>query len=155
MLGIGLTDDEELEKRLAKLRQAKGATPYGQGAKAASTKAPEAPAAPKKSESRAPALIYCCYRCSPRDGKRVRQGYVGAVAPLRHVWVGVGRGDTGARGGRWGTPYYKSALMKCNMLGHVFAVVHVSTLQRTVHCCEMPTAMQCGGGAVTRGVDGL
>lgn len=50
--GPAVDDDEELEKRLAKLRQAKGATPYGQGAKAASTKAPEAPAAPKKKKEK-------------------------------------------------------------------------------------------------------
>ncbi|KXZ43400.1 hypothetical protein GPECTOR_91g554 [Gonium pectorale] len=46
-------EDAELEKRLAKLRQAKGATPYGQGTKAAPAKAAEEPApAPKKKKEK-------------------------------------------------------------------------------------------------------
>ncbi|KAG2430980.1 hypothetical protein HYH02_013513 [Chlamydomonas schloesseri] len=41
-------EDAELEKRLAKLRQAKGATPYGEGVKAAPKKVAEEAPAPKK-----------------------------------------------------------------------------------------------------------
>ncbi|GFR49759.1 hypothetical protein Agub_g11920 [Astrephomene gubernaculifera] len=47
--GPAVDDDEELEKRLAKLRQAKGAAPYGQSAKAAKAEK-EAPAPKKKKE---------------------------------------------------------------------------------------------------------
>ncbi|KAG2424465.1 hypothetical protein HXX76_014517 [Chlamydomonas incerta] len=41
-------EDAELEKRLAKLRQAKGATPYGEGVKAGPKKVVEEAPAPKK-----------------------------------------------------------------------------------------------------------